>query len=136
MIVVDTNVLVSLFLPTAASELAEEVLRKDPAWIAPGLWLSEMRNVVATLVRARRVDSVRGLAAVDAAEDLMAERSYGVPSSEVLRLAEKSGCTPYDCEFVALAAAVDTRLVTVDKRLALKFPSVAMPIERFVRSRR
>jgi len=135
-IVVDTNVLVSLYLPTPVSALADAVLQKDPTWIAPALWLSEMRNSIATLVRARRLDLDHGLAAVEAAEELMAERSYAVPSTDVLRLAEKSGCTAYDCEFIALAEAVDTRLVTLDKRLALKFPRIATPIERFARSKR
>ena len=136
MIVVDTNVLLSLYLPTSVSALADAVLQKDPAWIAPSLWLSEMRNAITTLVRARRVDIDHGLAAVEAAEMLMAERSYAVPSNDVLRLAEKSGCSAYDCEFVALAEALETRLVTVDKRLALKFPKIATPIERFAKSKR
>jgi predicted nucleic acid-binding protein len=136
MIVVDTNVLLSLYLPTSVSALADAVLQRDPAWIAPSLWLSEMRNAITTLVRARRVDIDHGLAAVEAAEMLMAERSYAVPSNDVLRLAEKSGCSAYDCEFVALAEALETRLVTVDKRLALKFPKIATPIERFAKSKR
>ena len=136
MIVVDTNVLVSLYLPATASDLADAAMRKDPVWIAPALWLSEMRNVIATLVRARRIDSSHGLAAVEAAERLMADRTYGVPSGSVLQLANQSGCTAYDCEFVALAEAVQTRLVTLDKRLALKFPDLAVPIDRFVRGLR
>lgn len=136
MIVVDTNVLLSLYLPTSVSALADAALQKDPTWIAPSLWLTEMRNAITTLVRARRVDIDHGLAAIEAAEMLMAERSYAVPSSDVLRLAEKSGCSAYDCEFVALAEALETRLVTVDKRLALKFPKIATPIERFAKSKR
>jgi predicted nucleic acid-binding protein len=46
MIVVDTNVLVYLLLPTPHAAQADAILLKDPDWIAPALIHSEFRNVL------------------------------------------------------------------------------------------
>ncbi len=43
MIVVDTNLIVYLYLESKHSPLAEQVLMKDPEWHAPLLWRSEFR---------------------------------------------------------------------------------------------
>ena len=51
MIVVDTNVIAYLFLPGEYTPLAERLLQKDPDWVAPVLWRSELRNVFALYVR-------------------------------------------------------------------------------------
>jgi predicted nucleic acid-binding protein len=51
MIVVDTNILAYLYLPTAFSEQAELLLMRQPKWIAPVLWRSEFRNVLALYLR-------------------------------------------------------------------------------------
>jgi len=37
-----------------------------------------------------------------------------------------SDCSAYDCEFMALAMKLDTRLVTVDKKLLRAFPKRAV----------
>ena len=50
MIVVDTNILVYLYLPTKYTPHAEKLLENDPVWIAPYLWRSEFRNVLALLM--------------------------------------------------------------------------------------
>ncbi len=46
MIVVDTNLLAYLLLPTSHTAEADAVLLKDPDWIAPALIHSEFRNVL------------------------------------------------------------------------------------------
>jgi hypothetical protein len=46
MIVVDTNIIGSLFLSSAQSLLAERALIKDSEWAAPILWRSELRSVL------------------------------------------------------------------------------------------
>ena len=56
----------------------------------------------------------------------MAGREYTVVSDHVLRLAVGSGCSAYDCEFVALAEDLGTRLVTVDRAVLGAFPSRAI----------
>jgi predicted nucleic acid-binding protein len=49
-----------------------------------------------------------------------------------LQLAAESGCSAYDCEFVALARDLEVPLVTADRQLLAAFPSTAVSPEAFV----
>ncbi len=39
-----------------------------------------------------------------------------------------TGCSAYDCEFVALAIKLNTHLVTMDKKLLRAFPKCALAL--------
>ena len=125
MIVVDTNVIVGLWLPTEWSAAAEQLLTSDPEWSAPLLWRSEFRNVLATYMRVGKLDLTAALQISDAADNLLAGREYSIDSGSVLRLAATSRCSAYDCEFVALAQHLGCQLVTLDRDLLKAFPSIA-----------
>lgn len=125
MIVVDTNLLVYLCTETADSTLADAVLRRDSAWAAPLLWRSEFRNVLVTLVRGRRFGLDEALRSMMAAERVVESREFSVVSDAVLRLAAASGCSAYDCEYVALARELRVPLVTSDGAVLKAFPDVA-----------
>ena len=47
---------------------------------------------------------------------------FEVDSSAVLELVRGSDCSAYDCEFLALAIKLNTKLVTMDKKLLRAFP--------------
>jgi predicted nucleic acid-binding protein len=126
MIVVDTNVVAYLYLPNEFTALAEELLRKEPDWVAPVLWKSEFRNILALYVRKSLLDFDRAYAIQLEAEELLSGKEYDVDSYEVLRLAQESHCSAYDCEFVALAKHLGLKLVTVDKGVLRSFPSLAI----------
>ncbi|MGK7895136.1 MAG: VapC toxin family PIN domain ribonuclease, partial [Xenococcus sp. (in: cyanobacteria)] len=51
MIVADTNVIAYLFLQGERTEQAETLLLFDSEWIAPYLWRSEFRNILALYIR-------------------------------------------------------------------------------------
>jgi predicted nucleic acid-binding protein len=53
-------------------------------------------------------------------------REYAVESTHVLRLAQASRCSAYDCEYVALAEALSILLVTQDRALLKAFPGRAV----------
>lgn len=131
MIVVDTNIIASLYLSTSESRRSEAVLRADPVWVAPVLWRSELRNVLASQVRQRSLRRPDAVQIAHAAEALLAGNEYGVPSDLVLALADESGCTAYDCEFVALAQGLGARLVTLDRALLRAFPELAQTPQEF-----
>ena len=133
MIVVDTNVIGYLFLTSDRSASAERALQRDRDWAAPLLWRSELRNVLALYVRKAWIELGQALQIMESAASLMRGGEYDVPSGEVLRLAEESGCTAYDCEFVALAGDLRVPLVTVDRQLLDAFPRLAVPLEDFCR---
>jgi len=62
----------------------------------------------------------------------MAGREYSVPTAPVLELAARSGCSAYDCEFVALARDLGVSLITADRRVLRAFPGIAVSPEAFV----
>lgn len=126
MIVVDTNLLVYLHVEGQRTAQAEAVLRRDAVWAAPILWRSEFRNALAGLVGLRALTLEDALRIVAEAERGMAGREYTVASEQVLLLAEHSGCSAYDCEFVSLAQDLAVRLVTADRQVLAAFPAVAV----------
>jgi predicted nucleic acid-binding protein len=127
-IVVDTNVIAYLYLPGDRTADAEALCRDDPEWVAPLLWRSEMRNVLATQVRAKRLELDAAQSIQAEAEQLLRGREFAVDSAEVLRLAAESDCSAYDCEFVVLAEYLDVPLVSADRRLVERFPGRAQPL--------
>jgi len=132
MIVVDTSVMASLWVPNDMEELAYKVLKKDPDWVAPLLWRSEFRNVLALYLRKHIVELPIALQSMQEAEQLMESNAYEVNSTQVLHLIHTSGCSSYDCEFVALADDLSVQLVTFDKQICREFSEIAVHPETFV----
>ena len=122
MIVVDTNVLAYLYLPTEFTELAEDLFVRDPDWAAPILWRSEFRNILAGTMRRKTLtfDAARALQAE--AEGLMTGSEYEADSARVLELVRDTNCSAYDCEFAELAIRLGVKLVTMDAKLLRAFP--------------
>jgi predicted nucleic acid-binding protein len=124
-IVVDTNVLVHLHLSDEGRLAAEALLLSDSEWAAPVLWRSEFRNALATHLRGGVLTLDQALLVQGEAEDFMSGSEYDIDSDTVLKLAESSGCSAYDCEYVALAKRLGCRLVTRDKQVLRAFPDIA-----------
>lgn len=71
------------------------------------------------------------LAFLDRAAAAIGPRERHPSSPRVLDLARESGCSAYDCEFVALAEALGVPLVTSDGEVLRKFPGIAVSMEEF-----
>lgn len=134
MIVADTNTIAYLYLPTEHTDDVLKLLRRDPEWIAPLLWRSEFRNILALYVRKNILDLDTALAMQAQAEQQFANREYSVSSGSVLELAAQSGCSAYDCEFISVASALKTKLITGDKKLIKAFPDIAMTAGDYLRN--
>jgi predicted nucleic acid-binding protein len=132
MIVVDTNIIAYLYLPTEQTKLAERLLEREPAWAAPLLWRSEFRNVLALYLRKGLISLEEALIIQMEAESLLLENEFLSHSTEVLRLVNDSACSAYDCEFVALANSQKTRLVTMDRKILTEFPATAVSLEQYL----
>ncbi len=126
MIVVDTNILAYLYLPGDRTAAAEALLEQDPEWAAPTLWRSEFRNILAGYMRRKAVTFDQACSLQREAESLLAGAEFEVDSSSVLELVRDSDCSADDCEFIALAIKLNTKLVTVDKKLLREFPTRAI----------
>lgn len=129
MIVVDTNVVAYLFLPGEFTVRSEALLEREPEWTAPVLWRSEFRNILAGFMRRRALSFGQARAIQAEAENLLAGGEFDVDSRSVLELVRDSDCSAYDCEFVALAAHLDARLVTMDEKVLKAFPTRAVSLE-------
>lgn len=134
MIVADTNTITYLYLPTAHTDDVVSLLHKDPHWVAPLLWRSEFRNVLALYVRKGIIDLSTAIAMQSQAEQQLAENEYSVNSTEVLSLTSESGCSAYDCEYVSLAKSLNLKLITSDKKLIQMFPEIAMTAGDYLRT--
>lgn len=123
MIVVDSNVLAYLYLPGERTADAEALLEQEPEWAAPVLWRSEFRNILAGYTRRKTLTFEQACGLQNEAEDLLSGSEFEVDSRVILELVRDSDCSAYDCEFVALAIKLHTKLVTADKKLLRAFPN-------------
>jgi predicted nucleic acid-binding protein len=128
MIVVDSNIVAYLYLPSDYTASAEALLLQDANWGAPLLWRSEFRNILAGYVRRKTLTFEAALGLQLEAENLLADSEYEVDSRRVLELVRDSDCSACDCEFVALAMTLGVKLVTMDAKLLKAFPKYAISL--------
>ena len=135
MIVVDTNIISYLYLPTKYSEFTEQLIKQEPIWAVPVLWKSEFRNVLTGYLRRDLIDFDSVIAILQEAEDLMSTHEYQLSSIQVIKLVLESDCSAYDCEFVALAKQLGTKFVTQGKKILRNFPETALSLESYLNSK-
>lgn len=135
MIVVDTNLLAYAVLPGERTASVLALAERDPDWVAPALWRRELRNVLATLMRVRKLPLPHALAAFAAAERLVTDAAVEPSTEECLRLAARGRISAWDAEFVYAADALGLSLVTADRRLARAFPDRAVALDALVPGR-
>jgi predicted nucleic acid-binding protein len=128
MIVVDVNVVAYLYLPGPFSAAAENLLLSNSEWASPRLWRSEFRNILATYMRKNLLSLEQANTIFTSANDLLSNNEYEVSTLQVLQLAHDSGCSAYDCEYVALAHHLKLPVFTADKALLKAFPEVAVAL--------
>jgi predicted nucleic acid-binding protein len=68
---------------------------------------------------------------MEIATELLRRSKYEARSEKILELAAQSGCSAYDCEFVALAMELGVPLVTADRHLAGVFDPPAIHLSVF-----
>lgn len=134
MIVVDSNVVAYLYLPSERTAAAEALFARDPDWAAPILWRSEFRNVLAGFLRRGSLTFEQACELQHEAEDLLAGAEHEVESRSVLELVRDSECSAYDCEFVALALKLGAPLVTVDRKILKAFPRSTLGLDEASKS--
>ncbi len=124
MIVVDTNIIAYLYISGEKSRLAEQLLLADSEWNAPLLWRSEFRSVLSLYLRKGILALDEVLFIIQQAERLLTDHEFDIPSAHIMQLVNSSGCSAYDCEFVALAQYLDAILVTEDKKILGEYPDI------------
>lgn len=132
MIVVDTNVLAYLYFPSAYNNEVEELQRYEQEWIAPALWKSEFLNVSSLYFRKKLISLTDTFEAFEKADELVVTLEVHSVFKSIMTLIEKSSCSSYDCEFIALAQNLGTKLITYDKKILFEFPSIALKPEDYL----
>jgi len=132
MIVVDSNVIAYLYISGDRSQQSEDLLSFDPDWVAPILWRSEFRNILARYLHNNLLDMHAILLIIQQAENLLSEHEYEISSAHVMQLVKSSQCSAYDCEFVALAQYLDIPLITADKKILRQFPGVSKSVGSYL----
>ena len=131
MIVADTNLIAYLLVKGIRTREAEAVYEKDSEWAAPLLWRSEFRNVLVSSLHQELLSLEDAFDLMERAEQLMGGREHQMASSRILKLASETGCSAYDCEFVALAQDLGVPMVTSDRALVAKFKPVVVSMRAF-----
>ncbi len=131
MIVVDSNIIIYVHVQGDRTTLALRALQRDPYWVAPPLWESEFRNVMAGYIRRRILKLEDAKRIMDSALKTMEGREILPPSVLVLDLVAESDCSAYDCEYVALARHLHIKLVTTDNKILGNFPETAIELSVF-----
>ena len=132
MIVVDNDVISYFWLEAGRTEAARKARKQDADWHAPRLWRSEFRNVLYQHMAHRGLSRADAQRIAETVEADLEGTTYSVATSDVLHLADASGHSAYDCEYVALAQELGVGLVTGDRAVADLFPDTAVLLEEFV----
>jgi predicted nucleic acid-binding protein len=132
MIVVDTNIISYLYLPTIYSERSNLLFMNDFDWCAPIIWRSEFRNVLAQYLRKGLMNINEAFIFQEESEKMMEGNEFYITSRHILTLVNESKCSAYDCEFVALAQHLNVKLVTEDKKIISEFKDIAVDLDTFL----
>jgi predicted nucleic acid-binding protein len=125
MFVCDTNLIAYLLIQGPFTPIVQEIFRRTNFPIVPPFWKVEFLNILSTYMK-------KGFMTLSDAEMIWANTS-AIPLLEeepsldlVLKLAYQSGCSAYDCMFVALAVEHELNLITFDEKLLKIFPEYAV----------
>lgn len=130
MLVADTNLIAYQLIDGPFTDDAKRVLGRDPNWCAPPQWQAELLSVLLRSVRYTTLTLEFADEAYRRAKALVRTRERP-HFRRILDLALASGCSTYDCEFVALAINKRVPLVTNDKKVLRAFPGVAVSLADF-----
>ena len=132
MIIVDTNQIAYLLIGGDSTDALRCVFKQDSVWSAPLRWRSEFRSILSQYLRRDELSLSQARRIQKMAEELLAGREHLLKSDQILRLVERSKCSAYDCEFVALALELRVPLITSDKQILRDFPKTALSPEAFI----
>lgn len=127
MIVADSNLIASCVLESEATASALRLRQEDRDWYVPRLWRYEVANILATMIKVRRLSASDAEVVFSGLSSALASYERDPAAGHVFSLVESDGITGYDAHFVALAKELRCPLYTQDRELLRKYPSLAHP---------
>jgi len=131
-IVVDVNVVAYLLIDGDRTHEARRAWGIDSDWRRPTLLAHELLNVLATYEREGGLSLPQCLEVAMRCEGLFGGRAYSVLDDLVLSLASSLGLSAYDAQYLALAASLDTQLLTEDRALLERAPARAVSLRAYL----
>lgn len=132
MIVADTNLVAYLLIEGTQTATAKAVWEKDPQWMLPTIWRSELLNVLTTSVRADVLTLEQAHETWHVALTIFGNSEIEPEGDDVLDQAAERNLSAYDAQFVVAASDLDVPLVTSDRRLLAACTDLAMNPEQFL----
>lgn len=129
-LVLDASIALVWFLPDEESSLADDVLRRlDGAEATvPDLFWHEMRNVLMTSCRRKRLSLAEVWHSMHRLDQLSIITAAGSNNDHILTLAERYRLTAYDAAYLALAQETKLPLATLDKQLIVAATQEDVPL--------
>ena len=134
MIVVDTNIVVPLFIESARTADAQRLYDYDSTWITEPFALVEFANVLATYFRAKRIALRRARAYLAQAQDFLQDELHPVNVATALDVALKFGVSVYDAHFLGVAAESGIKLITQDAKLRAAAPALTQSLDEAIKA--
>lgn len=128
MLLVDSSVIVPLFIRTDSSDLAQKLCARDNLWRTEPFALIELSNVLATYERARYLTGQTAREALEEAQQFLKPFLVSVEYHAALETAIRHRVTAYDARFLALADQFGKRLITEDRKLRAAAPNLTQSV--------
>jgi predicted nucleic acid-binding protein len=123
MVVVDSNVLAYLLIEGEKTPLARALFERDPVWHSASFAPLELTNILATSIRAARLDAASANQVLAKALALMEDSLHELPHAQVLALTNRLRISAYDALYLGVSIDLGVPLVTEDRRLREAAPA-------------
>ncbi|MBZ0168725.1 tRNA(fMet)-specific endonuclease VapC [Candidatus Methylomirabilis lanthanidiphila] len=128
MVLIDTNIAVSLWVENDWTHAARRLLEKDSDWRTESFALIEFANVMATYVRMGMTSEREALSQLDEVEAFLSPGSTIVSHPQALSMAIAYKVLVYDARFLVAARKLGVKLVTEDAALRRAAPELTQSL--------
>jgi predicted nucleic acid-binding protein len=134
MIVVDTNIVVALFIASARTADAQRLHDNDAVWSTEPFALVEFANVLATYHRAKLITSNNATTYLSHARELLQDHFITVDPASALEVAMQFNVSAYDAHFLAVARERGLKLTTEDAKLRAAAPQLTQSLDQTMKA--
>lgn len=132
MLLVDTNILVSLVIDNNWTNMAQMLHQRDTDWHTECHALVELTNVMVRYQRNKLMTSEEALLGIAKIERAVRPQIHNVTGRDAFLAAIECDCSAYDARFLVVARHSGMRLVTEDRKLRIKAPGLTQSLEKAV----
>lgn len=135
MVLIDTNIAVSLWIENEWTDSARRLLEMDSDWRTESFALIEFANVMAAYVRKGLTGEREALARLDEAEAFLSPGLTIISYHQALSTAMTHKVSVYDARFLVAARELGVKLVTEDATLRHGAPELTQSLNEALAGR-